>query len=244
MLLPVRSGFCSEPDSANSFSMIFWVSTNQVWSWPVAHDVRERAERVEAGEQRHRQPLPGRVEPQRRRPGQDADAVVGPDRVPVADALDVVPHAVGVDDVRRRRASAISSIRPSTCAGTPEIMCCGGVAEPLRPVAAHEVVVAADAAGGDDHRLRARARTSPTAARELACAARARRSARAPSPRTPSTAPPVDDQLVDPVAEAQLDEPASRPPRARGARTARPRPGPVPQVTWKRGTELPCPVAR
>jgi len=27
--LPVRSGFCSEPDSANSFSMIFWVSTNQ-----------------------------------------------------------------------------------------------------------------------------------------------------------------------------------------------------------------------
>ena len=28
-LLPVRSGFCSEPDSANSFSMIFWVSTNQ-----------------------------------------------------------------------------------------------------------------------------------------------------------------------------------------------------------------------
>ena len=29
MSLPVRSGFCSEPESANSFSMIFWVSTNQ-----------------------------------------------------------------------------------------------------------------------------------------------------------------------------------------------------------------------
>ena len=28
MSLPVRSGFCSEPDSANSFSMIFSVSTN------------------------------------------------------------------------------------------------------------------------------------------------------------------------------------------------------------------------
>ena len=28
MSLPVRSGFCSEPESANSFSMIFWVSTN------------------------------------------------------------------------------------------------------------------------------------------------------------------------------------------------------------------------
>ena len=29
------SGFCSEPESANSFSMIFCVSTNQVCSWPV-----------------------------------------------------------------------------------------------------------------------------------------------------------------------------------------------------------------
>ncbi len=28
MSLPVRSGFCSDPDSANSFSMIFCVSTN------------------------------------------------------------------------------------------------------------------------------------------------------------------------------------------------------------------------
>ena len=28
-LLPVRSGFCSEPDSANSFLMMLWVSTNQ-----------------------------------------------------------------------------------------------------------------------------------------------------------------------------------------------------------------------
>ena len=39
--------------------------------------VRERAERVEAGEQRHRQPVAGRVEPDRRRAGQDADAVIG-----------------------------------------------------------------------------------------------------------------------------------------------------------------------
>ena len=29
------SGFCSEPDSANSFSMIFCVRMNQVCSWPV-----------------------------------------------------------------------------------------------------------------------------------------------------------------------------------------------------------------
>ncbi len=47
------------------------------------HDVLERAERVEAREQRHRQPRAGRVQPQRGGPGQDADAVRGPDRVPV-----------------------------------------------------------------------------------------------------------------------------------------------------------------
>jgi hypothetical protein len=29
---PVMSGFCSDPERANSFSMIFWVRTNQVWS--------------------------------------------------------------------------------------------------------------------------------------------------------------------------------------------------------------------
>ena len=34
-LLEVVSGFCSEPESANSFSMIFCVRTNQLWSRPV-----------------------------------------------------------------------------------------------------------------------------------------------------------------------------------------------------------------
>ena len=62
--------------------------------------VRERAQRVEAGEQRHRQPVAGRIEPDRRRAGQDADAVHRPDRIPVLDALDVVPHAVAVDEPR------------------------------------------------------------------------------------------------------------------------------------------------
>ena len=41
-------------------------------------DVAQRAEGVEAGEERRRQPLAGRVEPQRRRAGQDADAVPRP----------------------------------------------------------------------------------------------------------------------------------------------------------------------
>ena len=33
--LLVMSGFCSEPERANSFSMIFCVRTNHVCSWPV-----------------------------------------------------------------------------------------------------------------------------------------------------------------------------------------------------------------
>src|SRR4029079_10550692 len=60
------------------------------------HDVRQRPERVEAGEERGGQPAPERVEPHGRRPGDGADPVVGPGRVPVADALAVVPPTVGV----------------------------------------------------------------------------------------------------------------------------------------------------
>ena len=33
--MPVRSGFCSEPDNANSFSTILCVARNQVCSYPV-----------------------------------------------------------------------------------------------------------------------------------------------------------------------------------------------------------------
>ena len=62
------------------------------------HDVFERRERIEAGIKRHRQSFAARVEPERRRSGQNADGVVGPDRIPVLDAFDVVPHAVAVDD--------------------------------------------------------------------------------------------------------------------------------------------------
>ena len=59
--------------------------------------------------------------------------------------------------------------------------------------------------------------------------------------RTPSIAPP-SGQRGDAVAETQRDQPgfsASRTRRMNGAIT----PGPVPQVMWKRGTELPWPVA-
>ncbi len=65
---------------------------------PGRAQVAQGAEGVEARVARRGQPAPGGVEPQRRRAGQDADAVARPDRVPVAHALGVVPHPVAADD--------------------------------------------------------------------------------------------------------------------------------------------------
>ena len=65
-----------------------------------ASQVLECAERVEAGVERRRQPLTRLVQPEAGGTGEDADAVVRPHGVPVADALGVVPHAVVVDDIR------------------------------------------------------------------------------------------------------------------------------------------------
>ena len=214
MLLPVRSGFCSLPESANSFSMIFWVSTNQLWSWPVRAQVLERAEGVEAGEQRHGQPLAGRVEPQARRAGQDPDAVLRPHRRVVGDALDVVPHPVAVDEVG---------------AG-------------LLGDAEHAPVDVRGHAG--EHRLRARCRAARATARapgrgcrrcrrsrrstrrrlelEVAghvrdCSARRARPRRRrrTAPRAPDDRAASRRQLVDPVAELQLDQPGLDARRAR-----------------------------
>ncbi len=40
--LAVMSGFCSEPESANSFSTIFWVRMNQEWSYGAMSSVVRR----------------------------------------------------------------------------------------------------------------------------------------------------------------------------------------------------------
>ncbi len=44
--LAVMSGFCSEPESANSFSMIFRVRMNQEWSYPAMSSVVRRCRSV------------------------------------------------------------------------------------------------------------------------------------------------------------------------------------------------------
>ena len=132
-------------------------------------------------------------------------------------------------------------MRPSTCSGTPEIMCFGGVAEPLRPVLPHQIVIAADAAGGDDHRLRAQREIADDLARAALAALDARRLEDRAADAVDRAV--GDRQRIDAVAEFE-GQPAAASAASRARRSnGSTMPGPVPQVTWKRGTELPWPIA-
>ena len=116
-------------------------------------DLLHRADRVRARDARHAlEPPAGGVEPHRRRAGQDPDGVVRPHRVPVVDALDVGPHPVLVD---HRRAGVLGdALHPSVdVGGDAGDHVLGRGADALGgPVAPHQLVVVADAAGGDDDR--------------------------------------------------------------------------------------------
>ena len=197
------------------------------------------AERVEAGEERHRQPPARGVEPERRGPGQDADAVPRPDRVPVLDALGVVPHPVAVDHVSRRRPARSRACARRRGPGRRRSSASGGVPSRSGQLRAHELVVAADAAGGDDHRAGRAARTRRPP--------RASSSGRAPHGSGASTAPrdAVDRarghaSAVDAVAEAQLDEAARCASRTRRyERLDRPGPGAPGDVEARHGVAVP-----
>ena len=167
--------------------------------------VAQRAERVEAGVERTGQALAEGVEPQRGGPGDDADRVHRPDRVPVADALDVVPHAVAVDLVRAGRLRDLEH-PPVDVRGHPGEHLLRRGAEPLGPLAPHQLVVAADPAGGDDHRLGRERELARRLARRRLAALDGLGSSSAPA--TPRDRAVGGDELVDAVAEAQLDEPA------------------------------------
>ena len=112
--LPVRSAFCSEPDRANSAATVALVQHEPGVAVAAGGDVPQRAERVEAREQRRGQPLTAGVQPQRRRPGQDPDAVPGPDRGVVDDPFRVVPHPVGVDQPAAGPLGRSPASEPST----------------------------------------------------------------------------------------------------------------------------------
>ena len=86
--------------------------------------------------------------------------------------------------------AAMSSIRPSTYAGTPVIIEPRRGAEALRPVAAHDLVIAADPAGRDDDEQARSSSNSRTTSRLVAAPRGASSSART-TPRRPVTAPPL-----------------------------------------------------
>ena len=88
-----------------------------------------------------------------------------------SDALDVVPHPVAVDQPRA------GGLGDADHAAVDMFGHAGDhafrrLAQPLRPVLPDQVVIAADAAGGDDHRLRAQREIADHLARASSCRAR------------------------------------------------------------------------
>ncbi len=96
-------------------------------------------------------------------------------------------------------------MRPSVLAGTPATMSRGGGPEPLRPVPAHELEVAADAAARHEHRTGPRLEAPDHLARARLAASderpRQHRAAHADDVAV------LDQQLVHAVAEGELHEP-------------------------------------
>ena len=166
----------------------------------------------------------------------------GPDRRVVGDALGVVPHPVAVDHPAAGPLGDAEHPPVDVEPGTPESIrrarrrAAPGQFRRTRswlPPMPPEVTMTACAAELEvaDHRPRSSARPRPTSLgsrtspRDPGRPRRRRRSARSTRCRNRSSTRP----------RATARRPA--------ARTARARPGPVPQVMWKRGTELPCPLA-
>ena len=237
--LSVTSGFCSEPESANSLLDDRLVEDEPGVVVAGREDLLSVPERVEAREVRRGQSLAVGVEPDRRRPRDDADRVVGPDRVPVVDALDVVPHAVPVDEAGAR---ALGD-------GQHAAVDVGGNARD------HVLRRRAEPVTGQFVRTRSRLWPMPPVVTTTAAARssnspasrddfhRAARRRRQHGPAYADDRAVLDDQVVDLVAvrEGDLAAPSRR---STGSRKTRTTSGPVPQVRWKRGTELPCPSAR
>src|SRR6476469_2664482 len=138
-------------------------------------------------------------------------------------------------------ACVMPSIRPSTWAGTPATMRVGGAPSrsgqacrtrswlPPMPPLVTTTAWAVSSKSPTSSRLLGRPRSTSSGARTR--------------PRTPVTVPTVRTSSSTRWRKAKVTRPlatAARTRRANGSTS----PGPVPQVMWKRGTELPCPSAR
>ena len=75
-----------------------------------------------------------------------------PDRVPIPHPLDIMPHPVAVN---QPPAGLLGNRQhpPVDVSGYPGHHPRGRLPQPLRPVPAHQLMVAADPSAGDNHRL-------------------------------------------------------------------------------------------
>jgi hypothetical protein len=133
--------------------------------------------------------------------------VVAPDRIPVLDPFDIVPHPVAVDDssaggLADRQHTAVDIVRH---AGDHPLR---RRPKALRPISPHQVVIAADAARGDDDGLGFEFERPDDVARAFP--------ATLDVARSKNFAPyPVDraarfHQFVDAMAELESDQPIVR----------------------------------
>ena len=120
---------------------------------PAGGQVFQRPECVEPGEQRRWQSLPGRVQPQRARPGQDAHPVPGPDAVRHRNTLRVVPHPLGVHHSATGAPGEVEAGAVRAVRHTGEQVL-GQGAGAVRPGRAHQVMVRADPSGGQHDGVR------------------------------------------------------------------------------------------
>src|SRR5947208_3401210 len=150
--------------------------------------------------------------------------MTAPDRSVVLNAFRIVPHAVGVDDARAGSLGYIEH-QAIDMRGHATNHVARRRAEALWPIAAHQLMVAADAARRDDHRLRAQCERAHHAART-------RYAARGVACLQHLALDAIDDaagpaQSRDAITKTECDEAAAlRVPHAAHERLEHARPGP------------------
>jgi hypothetical protein len=131
--------------------------------------------------------------------------VARPDRRPVPDALDIVPHPVAVDQ------PCAGGFGNADHAAIDMFGHAGDhifwrVAKPLRPVLPDQIVIAADAAGGDDHGLGVQCEVADDAARTALAARHMIRFEDRTADAIDSAV--ADRKRIDVVAEPECQPPA------------------------------------